>query len=216
MSPLISTLIILINKYDLNRGGWLTVLMVVCGCFGGVVRNAYEKSQLYKLDSILLGVLASLLCPLFLKTISSDLLTKLFDKKITDYTYDLFLLSSIFLLAAFYSKSFIDSVRSKFMKDLDNVRHQTEENTYSIIKKSYLNLNNDEKEIIHNILIQKISTFDDDQLSSFTSLEGADLMNSLSKLMSAEFITKKNGQYLLAHSEALKELDKKHGPNYEI
>lgn len=100
--------------------------MVVTGLFGGMI-NYFLQNENYKtwpfLQSLICGLGASFLTPLFLKMISSDLLTK-----IKSDQFELFVFSSLCLLASIYSKSFIQNISKKVLKELEETKQIAKEN----------------------------------------------------------------------------------------
>ena len=96
----------------------LILIMVILGIFGGVVNyfaideDSTEKNRkLLVIKSILFGLAASFLVPLFLNTISSNLV-----KESEDDVYKLLVFSGFCLIASISSKSFISSVSEKVLK----------------------------------------------------------------------------------------------------
>jgi len=92
--------------------------MIILGVFGGVInyfkKNLSQKDnkELYK--SLFIGIAASLLVPLFLRMISSDLLE---DPNTLDYL----VFAGLCLIASIFSTNFIDSIGKKLMDKVENI-----------------------------------------------------------------------------------------------
>jgi Transcriptional regulator len=90
----------------------LIAVMIAAGCFGGLVNYFYsndEKATIWK--SVILGLGASFLVPLFLNMISSSLLV---DSK--EDPYKIFIFMGFCLIAAISSKAFIGTISDKVME----------------------------------------------------------------------------------------------------
>lgn len=102
---------------------YLTVFLIIIGCgfFGGLINyfrliNDFKDSRFVFLKSLLTGLGASGLVPLFLKTISSDILESS-KTNVSDY----FVLGGLCLIAAIFSSKFIDSIGERLIKQIDEV-----------------------------------------------------------------------------------------------
>jgi len=97
---------------------YLIPIMIILGVFGGVInyfkKNLSQKDnkELYK--SLFIGIAASLLVPLFLRMISSDLLE---DPNTLDYL----VFAGLCLIASIFSTNFIDSIGKKLMDKVENI-----------------------------------------------------------------------------------------------
>ena len=104
----------------------LILIMVIAGYFGGLV-NYYlvdengEKGKRSK--SIILGLGASFLVPLFLNMISS----KLLDKTTLEEPNNLLVFMGFCLIAAMSSKSFIENITDRMMNDLEDTKKKIKE-----------------------------------------------------------------------------------------
>jgi regulator of replication initiation timing len=107
---------------------WLILLliMIVAGALGGVVNYFFapkekdrESGRNELIKSITVGVAASLLVPLFLNMISSEII-----EKSKNDIYQLFVISGFCLTAAISSKAFIKSISDTVIKDIKKVRDE--------------------------------------------------------------------------------------------
>ncbi|GAU80020.1 YEATS-associated helix-containing protein [Fusibacter sp. 3D3] len=113
-------------------------IMLFAGVFGGVVNYLMlqDKSNSAKLlknktfyKSIFLGVAASFLVPLFLNTISSNIIESS-EKDI----YQLLVFTGFCLIAAISSKTFINSISENMIKELSNSVNNMEEQVGPLIE----------------------------------------------------------------------------------
>lgn len=102
------------------------------GCFGGIInyilvddRKKIEKLEILK--SIFLGVGASFLVPLFLNTISSNLIIEAKD----DFS-KLLVFTGFCLIASIFSRNFIFALSKKFIKDIQQRQSIVEEKISNI------------------------------------------------------------------------------------
>lgn len=102
------------------------------GCFGGIInyilvddRKKIEKLEILK--SIFLGVGASFLVPLFLNTISSNLIIEAKD----DFS-KLVVFTGFCLIASIFSRNFIFALSKKFIKDIQQRQSIVEEKISNI------------------------------------------------------------------------------------
>lgn len=107
----------------------IIIIIIISGIIGGVVNyllvdksfiKFYREREFYK--SLFIGLAASLLVPLFLNTISSDLLEKS-EKNV----YDLFIVSGFCIIASIYSKNFIQTLSDKLIKLNEKVENVKKE-----------------------------------------------------------------------------------------
>jgi len=101
-------------------------ILVLAGVLGGVVNYLLitEEDRMTKkelLKSILIGVAASLLVPLFFNTISSNIIIESEKEK-----YKLFVIAGFCLIAAISAKPFIQSISSKLLRDLNEVKNEVQ------------------------------------------------------------------------------------------
>ena len=78
--------------------------------------------------SVFLGIVASLLAPLFLKTISSDLITTLSKYKPGNgIPFDFFVFMGFCLLAAVFSRHFLDTISKRLLADVERANQKSEQ-----------------------------------------------------------------------------------------
>lgn len=116
----------------MNQFNWLLIgIMVICGALGGLIgffssdgtqtpetqgqRLTTRIDKLKALKYIVIGIGAALLVPLFLNTISSDLITE-----ITTDKSKILVFAGFCLLAAISSKAFIGSLSKKMIERIEN------------------------------------------------------------------------------------------------
>jgi hypothetical protein len=105
---------------------FLILILLGSGIFGGIVsyfRNDYDKTFEFKaiIKPILIGTAASLLVPLFLNMISSNLLEK---SKTDNYAY--FIILGFGLIASIFSSDFISALGKKILNELKDVKKEVE------------------------------------------------------------------------------------------
>lgn len=106
----------------------IIILMVIAGILGGVVN--YGLSRPDKVNwvnlfwSIVIGISASLLVPLFLNTISSTLLSGVLEK--TASVSDIFVFFGFCLLGAIASKSMIQTLTNKILRTAEEAKEKAE------------------------------------------------------------------------------------------
>ncbi len=116
----------------------IIVIMLFAGLFGGIVNflmleNKNDDVKLLKnrafYKSLFLGIAASFLVPLFLNTISSNIIESS-EKDI----YQLLVFAGFCLIAAISSKTFINSISKSMIKELSNSVNNMEERVGPIIE----------------------------------------------------------------------------------
>ena len=100
----------------------IIILMIGAGMLGGIT-NYFSNEQGEKFSkNILMGISASLLIPLFLNMISSNLL-----KESASDTSKLFILFGFFLIASLSSKVFIETLSARVLKELAKTKQIVED-----------------------------------------------------------------------------------------
>lgn len=94
----------------------LILIMAGAGVLGGYVNHVLSGRSGTARDSIWLGLLASFLVPLFLRTIASDMLATAAKDPL-----QLFPFAGFCLVAAVVSRRFITGVSERFLRDLEKV-----------------------------------------------------------------------------------------------
>lgn len=99
----------------------IIILMIGAGLFGGITnyfRIEQEKKDLFSfLKNVLMGISASILIPLFLNMISSNLL-----KESASDTLKLFILFGFFLIASLSSKVFIQTIADRVLNEVKKTK----------------------------------------------------------------------------------------------
>jgi DNA-binding MarR family transcriptional regulator len=108
---------------------WIIGIIILFGGLGGIVNYFFtyiptneEKSKWNSFEfskSLIIGISASFLMPLFLNMISSDLI-----KESKNDPYRLFIFSGFCLIAAISSKAFIQSISQKILKEFNEVKEK--------------------------------------------------------------------------------------------
>jgi len=107
----------------------IILIMLTAGIAGGIVNVALahdtrtEKASSWK--SLMTGIGAAFLMPLFLNTMSSNLLSEIF-KKSSDAEVELLVFGAFCLLAAISSKVFIQTLSDKVLNEARAARQQAE------------------------------------------------------------------------------------------
>lgn len=147
----------------------LVVIIIGCGLFGGFISyfrltTEFKNSKFILVKSLLTGLGASSLVPLFLKMISSDLLTSSQSDPL-----DYFVIGGFCLISAIFSAKFIDSIGEKILNQIDQVSKDvkevkneledatTEEELIQLpeLKEEYEKLEYDQKEVLSKIYHSK-------------------------------------------------------------
>ncbi|MDQ0496065.1 YEATS-associated helix-containing protein [Paenibacillus brasilensis] len=105
---------------------YLLIIMVLSGGLGGVVnylleanRESQETKKYEIIKSIIIGISAAFLVPLFLNTISSNIIAES-----KNDVYKLFVIAGFCLLVSISSKPFIRTLSNKIMKEIDDVKNE--------------------------------------------------------------------------------------------
>ena len=150
----------------------IIVIMLFAGLFGGIVNflmleNKNDGVKLLKnrafYKSLFLGIAASFLVPLFLNTISSNIIESS-EKDI----YQLLVFAGFCLIAAISSKTFINSISESMIKELSNSVNNMEEQVGPIIESATERDANEDGEAQNNSAdtpLRKSEISDDDMHS---------------------------------------------------
>jgi DNA-binding PadR family transcriptional regulator len=107
----------------------IIIIMIVAGVLGGVVNYGLSRPEKFDLSgllwSILIGMAAALLVPLFLNTISSTLLTGILEG--TAKPSDVYVYFGFCLLGAIASKSMIYTLTNKILKTAEEAKDKVED-----------------------------------------------------------------------------------------
>ncbi|GKX27678.1 hypothetical protein SH1V18_01580 [Vallitalea longa] len=119
----------------------IIIIILLVGIFGGIINyllNGMKTEKKYVsifdvelLKCIFVGMGASLLVPLFLNMISSDII-----KQAETNDYMLLVFIGFCLIASISSKSFINSISEKILKELGDKVNKIEEDVKPIIQSS--------------------------------------------------------------------------------
>jgi hypothetical protein len=113
--------------------GWLLFIMLLAGVFGGIVNialNSQRPDRRAWIWSILAGVAAALLIPLFLRTVSSNLASNLLSGNAGKD--DWFVFAGFCLLAAISSKAFIQTLSDRILREVQETRREVQENKQEV------------------------------------------------------------------------------------
>ncbi|GEM_PF-6361636 len=194
----------------------LLLMIIIAGLLGGIARNLFENKKPLEPLNIVLGLVATLITPLFLKTISSDLLKTYLNYGVDFVSNEAFLIFSIMILSSFFAQNFIQSVRDKVLRDdIKNLEDKVDENSDQFLKKSYLDLNENSKQLLKNIILtKKNSSFTKEELDEVSSLVGEEFNLSYQELLETGILKKNQNKYQISQFSEISELDKVFGPNY--
>lgn len=118
----------------MTRYNLVLLLGVMMGA--GLLGGAANYLLLHKDDpeyakrsrSFVLGLVAALLTPLFLKTISSDLVNKISNIRYGGgIPFDLFVFASFCLLAAIFSRTFAETVAKRLAAEIEKAKRESQE-----------------------------------------------------------------------------------------
>jgi len=103
--------------------GLLASIIIAAGCLGGLgnylIQRADEPGRARVSRSVVLGVIASGIVPLFLKVISSDIVPKLSDlKRGQGVPFETFEFCGFCLLAAVFSRNFLEGISKRVLTEL--------------------------------------------------------------------------------------------------
>jgi hypothetical protein len=113
-----------------------TILLLVAMLGAGTLGGAANYLLLHKDDpeyarrsrSFVLGLVASLLAPLFLKTISSDMLDKISSIRYgSGIPFDFFVFTSFCLLVAVFSRTFAETVAKRLATEVEKAKRESQE-----------------------------------------------------------------------------------------
>ena len=149
----------------------IIILMIGAGLLGGITnyfRIEEEKKGWFSfLKNVLLGISASILIPLFLNMISSNL----FEESHFN-TSKLFILFGFFLIASLSSKVFIETLSQRLIKEFEKTKEKVdkiEKSTAPIIDKE---TEPEEKEDVGSFLKVRGFSFDEDAKKVINALGG--------------------------------------------
>jgi hypothetical protein len=112
------------------------ILLLVAMLGAGVLGGAANYLLLHKDDpeyakrsrSFVLGLVASLLAPLFLKTISSDMLDKISTIRYgSGIPFDFFVFASFCLLVAVFSRTFAETVAKRLATEVEKAKRESKD-----------------------------------------------------------------------------------------
>jgi predicted transcriptional regulator len=169
----------------------IIILMIGAGMLGGITnyfRIEQEKKGWFSfLKNVLLGICASILIPLFLNMISSNL----FEESHSD-TSKLFILFGFFLIASLSSKVFIETLSQRLIKEFEKTKEKVdkiEKSTAPIIDKE---TEPEEKEDVGSFLKERDLSFNDDAKAVLKALAGKYAWRTLRGIARETGIAKEN------------------------
>jgi hypothetical protein len=110
----------------------LLVAMIGSGLLGGAANylllHKDDPEYAKRSRSFVLGLVASLLAPLFLKTISSDMLDKISSIRYgSGMPFDFFVFFSFCLLVAIFSRTFAETVAKRLAVEVEKAKRESQE-----------------------------------------------------------------------------------------
>ena len=110
----------------------LLVAMIGSGLLGGAANylllHKDDPEYAKRSRSFVLGLVASLLVPLFLKTISSDMVDKITTIRYgSGIPFDFFVFASFCLLAAVFSRTFAETVAKRLAAEVEKAKRESQE-----------------------------------------------------------------------------------------
>jgi hypothetical protein len=144
---------------------WIIGIIILFGGLGGIVNyfftyipNNEEKSKWNSFElakSLVIGISASFLMPLFLNMISSDLI-----KESMNDPYKLFVFSGFCLIAAISSKAFIQSISQKILKEISEFKEKVEKEIKPVIDRE----TEDDLDVENEEVSEEVRVFSDIEL----------------------------------------------------
>ncbi len=135
----------------------MIIIMITAGVLGGIVNYGLTRPE--KMDyssllwSVVIGIAAALLVPLFLNTISSSLLAGILED--TAKSSDIYIFFGFCLLGAIASKSMIHTLTNKILRTAEEAKDRVEDlerNVSPILIKETEPENNQEEEEVQEEL----------------------------------------------------------------
>lgn len=110
----------------------LLVAMIGSGLLGGAANylllHKDDPEYAKRSRSLILGLVASLLAPLFLKTISSDMLDRISTIHYgSGIPFDFFVFTSFCLLAAIFSRTFAETVAKRLAAEIEKAKRESQD-----------------------------------------------------------------------------------------
>ena len=110
----------------------LLVAMIGSGLLGGAANflllHKDDPEYAKRSRSFVLGLVASLLVPLFLKTIASDMVDKITTIRYgSGIPFDFFVFASLCLLAAVFSRTFAETVAKRLAAEVEKAKRESQE-----------------------------------------------------------------------------------------
>ncbi len=110
----------------------LLVAMIGSGVLGGTANylllHKDDPEYAKRSRSFVLGLVASLLVPLFLKTISSDMVDKITNIRYgSGIPFDFFVFASLCLLVAVFSRTFAETVAKRLATEVEKAKRESQE-----------------------------------------------------------------------------------------
>jgi hypothetical protein len=110
----------------------LLVAMIGSGLLGGAANylllHKDDPEYAKRSRSFVLGLVASLLAPLFLKTISSDIVVNISSIRYgSGVPFDFFVFTSFCLLVAIFSRTFAETVAKRLATEIEKAKRESEE-----------------------------------------------------------------------------------------
>lgn len=102
--------------------------ILIFGILGGIVnaiRTNKDKNTFWK--SLVKGIVASFLVPVFLEIIKSEL-----GRNLTDNLYDFLIFGGLCLVAAIFSDKFIDTIGAKILEKAESAERKAEESNKKV------------------------------------------------------------------------------------
>ena len=110
----------------------LLVAMIGSGLLGGAANylllHKDDPDYAKRSRSFVLGLVAALLAPLFLKTISSDMVDKITNIRYgSGIPFDFFVFASFCLLVAVFSRTFAETVAKRLAAEVEKAKRESQE-----------------------------------------------------------------------------------------
>lgn len=191
----------------------LIFLMVGAGLLGGITnyfRIEQDKKDVFAfLENILLGISASLLIPLFLNMISSNLL-----KESSTDSSKLFILFGFCLIASLSSKTFIQTISDRVLNEVKKTKEKVKdiekevepiisrgteadeeaEDIGSLLKARTFSFDEDEKKVLNSLASSKYAWRTLTGITKETELPKENILKSINRLVLDRLAVVKTGE----------------------
>lgn len=133
--------------------GFVLLAILIAGIIGGLINKFRDKDLASKYwKSIIKGIGAAIIVPLFLELVKSDIVSKE-----SESWYNYFIFGGLCIIFAIFSDSFFESISKKLMNQMDTLNNKVNEIQENTEEKDI-----PEEKILKNLKSNKRTDLDDD------------------------------------------------------